>query len=142
MGKSDHWGLEEVRGLPLDVEVLSTETADGVRVDEVYFTSESVEGKPVRVYGFLAKPVGGDGKLPGLVNLHGGGGTANKAQAVGSARGMHACVLNIDWSGNKDRGERVTIADALPVPALFGDPRYVAEDLRDFSARHVGGAIS
>ena len=119
-GNSHSWGLDQVRGLPLDVEVLSTEAADGVRVEELYFTSELVNGKPVRVYGFLAKPTGAEGKLPGLVNLPGGGGTANREQAVGSARGMGACVLNIDWSGNPQRAERVTLTDALPAPALFG----------------------
>lgn len=135
------WALERLRNVPLDTEVLSTVVEDGVRVEEVYFTSERVGGKPVRVYGFLARPSTTRGPIPGVIELHGGGGTASKSGAAGSSRLLGACVLSLDWSGDPKRAERVSIADALGDPRLFGDPRYVLGDLSDFSARHLVAAI-
>jgi dienelactone hydrolase len=142
MSVEDIWGLEEMRELPLDVEVLSSESIDGVTVEEIYFTSEIVNDKPVRVYGFLAKPEEPDGKVPGWLALHGGGGTANKEQAVNNARALGVVVFNIDWSASKKRAQRVTNADALEKPELFGSTKFVEEDLSDFSARHTIRAIS
>ena len=135
------WRLEGAPSPALDVEVLSAETQDGVRVEEIYFTSEVAHGAPVRVYGFLASPLDVEGPLPCLVQLHGGGGTARRAGAAGSCRALGAYVLSIDWSADPDRAERVTVADSLGDPRLFGDPRYVADDLSDFAARHVVTAI-
>jgi dienelactone hydrolase len=141
MSGGDVWHLDSLVGLPLDVEVLSSETTAGVKVDEVYYTSELVDGKPIRVYGFLAKPTDTSGTIPGLIQLHGGGGTALKAQAVGAAGNLGVCALNLDWSGDKKRGTRVTQIDALPDSELW-NLRSTREDLTDFGARHVVRAIS
>jgi dienelactone hydrolase len=136
------WALEPLRGVPLDTQVLSVDVQDGARVEEVYFTSERIGDKAVRVYGFLARPTAIHRPIPGLIELHGGGGTASKSGAAGSCRLLGACVLSLDWSGDPKRAERVSIADALGDPRLFGDPRYVLEDLSDFSARHLIAAIT
>jgi len=140
MNASDIWGLDEIRQLPLDLEVLSSSVEEGIKVDEVTFTSEIVDGKPVRVYGFLARPVKEQGRLPGVLALHGGGGTASRSHAVASAESLDACILNIDWSGDEKRAERVTDAAALP-DKLFGDPRHVNDEITDFSARHTVRAL-
>ena len=137
---SDIWGLDGRERIPFNTEVLSSSTDDGTRVEEVYFTSEIAGGEPVRVYGFIARPEPVEGRIPAILELHGGGGTANKASATGFARDLGMCVLNIDWSGRPERGTHVSTAAGLPTD-LFGDPRGVTEDLSDFSARHTIRAL-
>lgn len=136
----DVWGFAELKGVPFDTEVVSSAVDDGVLVEGVYFTSEIANGAPVRVFGFLARPEHPDGRVPGILALHGGGGTADRAGAVRSARDLSMCVLSIDWSGQPERGEHVSTAGGLP-PELFGDPRHVTDDLSDFSARHTMRAL-
>ena len=142
LNAADPYALGEVIGQPLDLQVLSETVDDGVRVREVTFTSEATPAGPVRVYGWLAQPDGAAAKsLPGMVQLHGGGGTANRASAVGQARTGHGMVLNIDWSGDRSRGDKVT--DFTPLGALAEQDkvRWVADDLSDFGAKHVVRAI-
>lgn len=139
----DAYGLADVLGRPLETAVLSESVDDGVRVREVTFTSEPTPDGPVRVYGWLAWPDGAAaGSLPGMVQLHGGGGTANRESAVGQARSGPGIVLNIDWSGDQTRGGRVTDYRPLGVMATQDKIRWVADDLSDFGARHVVRAIA
>lgn len=44
---------------PLDAKVLSKEEVEGVVYEEVEYTAEVLDGKPVRIYGILAYPKGG-----------------------------------------------------------------------------------
>ena len=45
------------------------------QIQEVYYEGESFMGKPTRVFGYCGKP-DGPGPFPGIVLVHGGGGTA------------------------------------------------------------------
>jgi len=140
---ADPYALDEVLGRPLETTVLSESVDDGVRVREVTFTSEATPAGAVRVYGFLACPVdAAPQSLPAMVQLHGGGGTANQASAAGQARSGPGVVLNIDWSGDKSRG--TTVTDYAPLGAMADQDkvRWVADDLSDFGAKHVVRAIA
>jgi dienelactone hydrolase len=139
---ADPWALEANRAAPLDIQVLADEKVEGVRVREIYYTGEVFKGRPVRVYGFLACPTAADRALPGVLQLHGGGGTASKEGAVRFARSAPACALSIDWSGDPKRGKRVTDATALGDPRLFNGTTFVSEDLSDFGGRHLARALS
>jgi len=139
----DPYALSEVLGRPLETAVLRESVDDGVRVREVTFTSEATPAGPVRVYGWLAWPDGAAPRsLPGLVQLHGGGGTADRAAAVAQARTGPAIVLAIDWSG--DRGRGTTVTDYRPLGALADQDRlrFVADDRSAFGARHVVRAVA
>jgi dienelactone hydrolase len=141
LAAADPWGLVANRAAPLDIQVLADETDGGVRVREIYYTGEVFQGKPVRVYGFLACPIATERKLPGVLQLHGGGGTASKDGAERFARSAPACALSIDWSADPARGTRVTDVSPLGDRKLFS-PTFVADDLSDFGGRHLARALS
>ena len=62
---------------PAIVETVEEYTQDGVYVHKLKFLSRVSEGTNVIIYGILAKPVGA-GPYPGLLNVHGGGGSADQ----------------------------------------------------------------
>lgn len=123
----------------LDLARLATETVDEITVSAVYYTSEVVDGQPVRVFGYLARPTNVTGRIPGVIELHGGGGTANRQSALNTAK-LGVCVLNLDWSGKPEKAEHVTQVGALGDPELW-NVRGVQADLSDCGADHLTLAI-
>lgn len=47
-------------------------------ITPIYYEGVPYRGKPTRVFAWLGRPAGQTGKLPGMVLVHGGGGTAFK----------------------------------------------------------------
>src|SRR5215472_18001055 len=45
-------------------------------VTSLYYEGEPYRGKPTRVFAYLARPEKAQGRLPAMVLVHGGGGTA------------------------------------------------------------------
>jgi cephalosporin-C deacetylase-like acetyl esterase/lysophospholipase L1-like esterase len=64
-----------VATLPETPPVASYGRRDGL-VQEVWYESVPLRGKPTRVFGWLGRPVAGGGKAPAMVLVHGGGGRA------------------------------------------------------------------
>ncbi|NQU41723.1 dienelactone hydrolase family protein [bacterium] len=95
---------------PLDIEILKTESADGVQLDFLRYTSHEAEGKPVRVYAIYGRPENQprEKKLPGLLHIHGGGQTAYPNAVLFYAKRGYA-ALTFDWTGPTDeRGPEIT----------------------------------
>src|SRR5258708_6182309 len=70
-------------------------------LQEVYYEGEPLKGKPTRVFAYFAKP-DGPGPFPGMVLVHGGGGTAFSEWALHWAkRGYAAISMNLSGRGPK-----------------------------------------
>src|SRR5438105_12928216 len=67
------WDLGRLRRPPR-VTVLEQDGA----LTSLYYEGEPYRGKPTRVFAYLARPEKVEGKLPAMVLVHGGGGTAFK----------------------------------------------------------------
>lgn len=89
------------RETPLATEVLKEWNEGDVVCRVVRFQVGVFKGKPSRVAGFYAFPKGAM-EIPALLQIHGGGGSANLNQAVTDAQKGYAC-LSLNWGGNKLR---------------------------------------
>ncbi len=78
---------------------------------EVYYQGEPLDGKPTRVFAYYARPEEGDGPFPGMVLVHGGGGTAFAEWAELWARRGYA-ALAMDLAGRGPGRKR--LADGGP----------------------------
>lgn len=92
------WGDYDPRQEPLETEVCKEWEEDGVVCRIVRFRVGIFKGKKSVVAGIVAMPKGQQG-LPGLVQVHGGGQSANSNAAITNARRGYAC-LSLNWGGN------------------------------------------
>jgi dienelactone hydrolase len=114
-----------------------TEVQRDGAVATIYYEGEPYQGKPTRVFAYLARPKSKDGKLPAVVLVHGGGGTAFKEWAeLWAARGYVA--LAMDLAGQGPRRERLPDGS----PNQDNQARFEAERVEDFWSYHaVANAI-
>lgn len=69
-------------------------------VQEVYYEGEPVGGKPSRVFAYCARPEKSEGRVPGMVLVHGGGGTAFAEWAeLWAKRGYAAIAMDLAGCG-------------------------------------------
>ena len=80
-------------------------------VQEVFYEGEPFGGKPTRVFAYYARPDTGDGKLPAMVCVHGGGGKAFAEWATLWAQRGYAAIA-MDLAGVGPDGKR--LADGGP----------------------------
>ena len=80
-------------------------------VQEVFYEGEPFGGKPTRVFAYYARPDSGEGKLPAMVCVHGGGGKAFAEWATLWAQRGYA-ALAMDLAGVGPDGKR--LADGGP----------------------------
>jgi dienelactone hydrolase len=110
------WDLAALRRAPW---VKGDDVGKGVTA--VYYQGEPYQGKPTRVFGWLARPERAEGKLPAMVLVHGGGGTAFREWAeLWAKRGYVALAMDLAGQGP----ERKRLADGGPAQddaAKFGD---------------------
>ncbi len=100
------WNLDELKKVPQ-----ATWGAKSGLVQEVYFPGEPRDGKPTRVFGYYARPESGDGPFPGMVLVHGGGGTAFPEWAtLWAKRGYAALALDLSGCGP----QRKRLPDGMP----------------------------
>ncbi len=90
---------------------------DGVLVDAwhvTYLSWESIDGtlQPIVIQGFAARPAGGSGKLPGIVQAHGLGGFAKEQHATGTAALLGMFVLAYTGPGGGDAADNTS--EGLP----------------------------
>lgn len=70
------------------------------RVQEVYYEGEPLAGKPTRVFAYVARPEDAAGKVPAMVLVHGGGGTAFAEWAdLWAQRGYAAIAMDLAGCG-------------------------------------------
>lgn len=75
---------------------------EGIHVEEVYYQSRSYQGEPVKIFGYFCFPAGARHKLPAILLVHGGGGSAHLGRTLDWARRGYA-VLTIDLPGRGDQ---------------------------------------
>ncbi len=76
--------------------------AEGNGIKPIYFDGLPWRGKPTRVFAWLGLPQKAEGKLPGIVLVHGGGGTAFKEWVEKwNAKGFAAISIAVE--GQTDR---------------------------------------
>ena len=98
-------------------------------VQEVYYAGEPLAGKPTRVFAYYARPESPDGPFPGMVLVHGGGGTAFAQWATLWAKRGYAAVA-MDLGGCGPRRKRLD--DGMPAQ---GHPEKFRKFATDEEAR-------
>lgn len=100
------WNLDELKKVPN-----ATWGEKSGLVQEVYYQGEPLKGKPTRVFAYYGRPQSGDGPLPGVVLVHGGGGTAFAEWAtLWAKRGYAALAMDLGGCGP----ERKRLPDGMP----------------------------
>lgn len=129
--QSGPWNLDELRKTPA-VEWIDK---DGP-LRRVMYESVPYKGKPTRVFAYYAQPEKVDDKLPAMVLIHGGGGTAFAEWAqLWAKRGYVALAMDLVGDGEG----RKRLVDGGPKqddPSLFGQ-----NDLKDMWSYHAVAAV-
>jgi dienelactone hydrolase len=100
------WNLAELKKVPP-----ATWGDKSGLVQEVYYQGEPLDGKPTRVFAYYAQPASGEGPFPGMVLVHGGGGTAFPEWAtLWAQRGYAALAMDLGGCGPK----RKPLPDGMP----------------------------
>ena len=98
------WAGYDPAAEPLDVKVIREwdEVVDGkkVKLQMLSFKVGTFKGKESRIAAYFAWPVEAKAKIPGLLQIHGGGQRANKAMVLADAANGYAS-LSINWLGHK-----------------------------------------
>ena len=98
------WAGYDPSAEPLDVKVIREwdEVVNGkkVKLQMLTFKVGTFKGKDSRIAAYFAWPVEAKGKIPGLVEIHGGGQRARKAPVLADAGNGYASI-SINWLGHK-----------------------------------------
>jgi hypothetical protein len=92
------WGGYDPVKEPLNVEVTKEWEADGIVCRVVRYRVGVFKGAKSIMAAFYAFPKGGS-KLPGLVQVHGGGQAAGLSAVIDDAKRGYACI-SVNWGGN------------------------------------------
>lgn len=92
------WATFDATKDPLEAQVLHEYEKDGVTIKMISYLVGTFKGKKVRMGGYLAHPSDFEGKLPGIVQIHGGGQRAMADYASSIAQNGYA-VLATNWGG-------------------------------------------
>jgi dienelactone hydrolase len=129
---------------PWDVESLSrspavTWGATTGRVQELYYEGEPFNGRPTRVFAYLARPeTQSVTRLPAMVLVHGGGGKAFKDLAEHWARRGYV-ALAMDLSGNGPAGRLPDGGPDQSDPTKFRN--FSADEAREMWTYHAVAAV-
>ncbi|GEM_PF-5712333 len=82
----------------LDIEVIKEEEREGVVLRWLRFYSHDIDGEAVRVYAVYVRPKTPQTKLPAILRIHGGGGTAEPEVPMYLAKRGYAS-MSYDWTG-------------------------------------------
>ncbi len=100
------WNLAELKQVPA-----ATWGEKKDLVQEVYYAGEPLDGKPTRVFAYYARPAEGNGPFPGMVLVHGGGGTAfDQWATLWAKRGYAAIAMDLGGCGP----DRKRLPDGMP----------------------------
>ena len=94
------WAGYDPDAEPLDVRVVREWTEDGCVVRFITYTIGTFKGKTSTMAAFYAAPENPQGKIPALIQMHGGGQRASIASAKIGAENGYAC-LSINWGGRE-----------------------------------------
>jgi len=129
--QSGPWNLDELKKTPR-VEWLDK---DG-KLRRLLYESEPYQGKPTRVFAYYAEPEKAEGKLPAMVLVHGGGGTAFSEWAqLWAKRGYVAIAM--DLAGHGEGRKRLPDGG----PNQDNEARFTQHDLKDMWSYHGVAAV-
>lgn len=95
---ADYHGPWDVKSLQVAPKVKWVDESGPIR--KLYYESEPLSGKPTRVFAYLAQPEKAERKLPAMVLVHGGGGTAFREWAeLWAKRGYVALAMDLGGCG-------------------------------------------
>jgi len=98
----------------------------------IYFDALDYEGNPTRVFAWLGIPQERKGKVPGIVLLHGGGGTAFRQWVEKwNERGFAAIAIALEGQIDQRTDKRKWKKHAWPGPSRPGHYRDFAKPLGD-----------
>jgi len=119
---AETWGNFDAQAEPLEIEVIREETDGGIVVRYVRYVVGTFDGKKTKVAAFYGFPEGAK-KLPGMVQVHGGGQFARKAMVkYYASRGYAAIAVN--WGGKVIDKKEDANTDWAGIPAGFLDPKH------------------
>jgi dienelactone hydrolase len=102
-GGNEPWNLNELKQVPQFERRGERRVRDFGRatvVNELYFGIEPFLSRPARAFGYLAMPAEPAEKLPAMLLIHGGGGTAEAGWArLWAARGFAALAIDLYGQG-------------------------------------------
>lgn len=119
---AEAWENYDPRAEPLEVEVIREVVEEDIVIRTIRYVVGTFDGRKTKVAAFYAFPKGAE-KLPGLIQVHGGGQFARKGTAKYWASRGYA-VVTVNW------GEKVIDqpddpnADWTGIPAGFLDPKH------------------
>ena len=116
------WADFDSRREPLEVEVIRESVADGIVLKHVRYVVGTFGGKKTRVAAFYSYPEGGS-KLPGIVQLHGGGQRAMPDAARFWASHGYAAVA-VNWGEHVIGEPDDPNTDWAGIPAGFFGPKH------------------
>jgi dienelactone hydrolase len=83
---------------PLEVEVIHQWQQDDTTVQMLTYAIGTFKGKPARMGAYYAFPTNAKGKIPAILQMHGGGQRASREMAEAAAANGYACI-SINWGG-------------------------------------------
>jgi dienelactone hydrolase len=132
------WDLDALMQVPKAQWQASETTDPDMELKQVYYGGEPYLGRPTRVFAYYARPKL-DGPLPGMVLVHGGGGTAFPEWATLWAKRGYA-ALAMDTAGNGPGRKR--LADGGPNQSHTEKFAHIADhSLKDMWTYHAVAAV-
>lgn len=116
------WADYEPRAEPLEVEVIRETVEEGIVLRHVRYVVGTFGGRKTRVAAFYAYPTDGE-KLPGIVQLHGGGQRARPETARFWASHGYA-AMTVNWGEHVIGEPDDPNTDWAGIPAGFFDPKH------------------
>ncbi len=96
--------LAQIWALPtteVAAQTVNTYYRGSLKVEEVYYQSRLYKGRPVKIFAYFVYPRSAT-KLPAILLVHGGGGTASLSRTLAWARRGYA-ILTIDLPGKGEK---------------------------------------
>lgn len=115
------WDMNELATAPQTFPAPDFESGAGLRITPLFFQGEPIEGKETRVFAWIGIP-DGTGPFPGMVLVHGGGGTAYKEWVqLWVNRGYAAIAMDTAGQIPKRAADRSWLRHEYSGPAGWGD---------------------
>lgn len=128
--RADVLALGKLTKTPAMMDAEGFRSADGIRA--IYFDALDYEGKSTKVFAWLGMPKTRAGKVPGIVLVHGGGGTAFRQWVEQwNERGFAAIAIAHEGQVERREAPRTWAKHAWPGPARSGHYQDSSKPLKD-----------
>ena len=120
------WEGYDPQAEPLNVEVLKDWEEDGAVVKVVRYQAGTFKGQPAMVAAIYGYPKNATGKLPALVNVHGGGQYADARSVIANAKRGYA-TITVSWAGRLASSQYRVTPETVKLfwDGHRDDPRYL-----------------